>query len=264
MKPNKYTVLLIPDNESEGKSFSFRRSWLLLSVFTIISIFTIILFAGYLLIPKSIEYQKMKEDYNTLAAERLKVMELSHDLQRLQQMDELLRKNLGSDNDIYSFTGDLDSISGVSSINNRSSEYSTNQISNIPTKAPIDGYITQRMIIRPHIWKSNHYGIDISVKEGDPVVASASGVVIFSGWSTDLGNMLIIYHGNDYFTFYGHNQVNLVEKRDIVKRGDVISLAGNTGISSGPHLHFEVWEGSNPLDPLEFFPEYNEKNLSVE
>ena len=257
MKPNKYTVLLIPDNDSDGKSFSFRRSWLLLIIFAAISIFTIILFAGYFLIPKSIEYQKIKEDYNTLAAERLKVMELSHDLQRLQQMDELLRKNLGSDDD-------LDSISGVSSINNRSSEYSTNQISNIPTKAPIDGYITQRMIIRPHIWKSNHYGIDISVKEGDPVVASASGVVIFSGWSTDLGNMLIIYHGNDYFTFYGHNQVNLVEKRDIVKRGDVISLAGNTGISSGPHLHFEVWEGSNPLDPLEFFPEYNEKNLSVE
>ena len=257
MKPNKYTVLLIPDNDSDGKSFSFRRSWLLLIIFAAISIFTIILFAGYFLIPKSIEYQKIKEDYNTLAAERLKVMELSHDLQRLQQMDELLRKNLGSDDD-------LDSISGVSSINNRSSEYSTNQISNIPTKAPIDGYITQRMIIRPHIWKSNHYGIDISVKEGDPVVASASGVVIFSGWSTDLGNMLIIYHGNDYFTFYGHNQVNLVEKRDIVKRGDVISLAGNTGISSGPHLHFEVWEGSNPLDPLEFFPEYNEKNLSIE
>ena len=123
MKPSKYTVLLIPDNESEGKSFSFRRSWLLLSVFTIISIFTIILFAGYLLIPKSIEYQKMKEDYNTLAAERLKVMELSHDLQRLLQMDELLRKNLGSDNDLYSFTDDLDSISGVSSINNISSEY---------------------------------------------------------------------------------------------------------------------------------------------
>lgn len=257
MKPNKYTVLLIPDNDSDGKSFSFRRSWLLLIIFAAISIFTIILFAGYFLIPKSIEYQKIKEDYNTLAAERLKVMELSHDLQRLQQMDELLRKNLGSDDD-------LDSISGVSSINNRSSEYSTNQISNIPTKAPIDGYITQRMIFRPHIWKSNHYGIDISVKEGDPVVASASGVVIFSGWSTDLGNMLIIYHGNDYFTFYGHNQVNLVEKRDIVKRGDVISLAGNTGISSGPHLHFEVWEGSNPLDPLEFFPEYNEKNLSIE
>ena len=206
----------------------------------------------------------MKASYNKLATERVKVMELFHDLQRLQQMDELLRKNLGSEVDLHSFKDGLDSISEASQINNNDIQYSTNQISNIPTKAPIDGYITQRMIVRPHIWKSNHYGIDISVKEGDPVVASASGVVIFSGWSTDLGNMLIIYHGNDYFTFYGHNQVNLVDKRDIVNRGDVISLAGNTGISSGPHLHFEVWEGSNPLDPLEFFPEYNEKNLSVE
>ena len=264
MKPSKYTVLLIPDNESDGKSFSFNRSWLFLIIVIIISLFSIIIFAGYFFIPKSIEYQKMKEDYNKLAMERVKVMGLFHDLQRLQQMDELLRKNLGSEVDLSSFENGLDSLSEASIINNHNNQYSTNQISNIPTKAPIDGYITQRMIIRPHIWKSNHYGIDISVKEGAPVVASASGVVIFSGWSTDLGNMVIIYHGNDYFTFYGHNQVNLVDKRDIVNRGDVISLAGNTGISSGPHLHFEVWEGSNPLDPLNFFPEYNEKNLSVE
>ena len=143
-------------------------------------------------------------------------------------------------------------------------KYSTDRIGNIPTKAPIDGYVTQRMEVRPHAWKNNHYGIDISVREEDPVVASAAGIVIFSGWSTDLGNMVILFHGNDYFTFYGHNQVNLIEKRDIVKRGDVISLAGNTGISSGPHLHFEVWEGSNPLDPLEFFPEYKDKDLSAE
>tara|TARA_B110000438_G_C15813002_1_gene650601 strand:+ start:1267 stop:2061 length:795 start_codon:yes stop_codon:yes gene_type:complete len=264
MKPNKYTVLLIPDNESEGRSFSFKRSWLSMIIAIIFFLTGIILFAGYLFIPKSIEYQKMKEGYNKLAMERLKVMELSHDLQRLQQMDELLRKNLGSEIDLSSFTEGLDSLDKNLITTNNLNQYSTNQISNIPTKAPIDGYITQRMIVRPHMWKSNHYGIDISVKEGDPVVSSASGVVIFSGWSTDLGNMVIIYHGNDYFTFYGHNQVNLVDKRDIVNRGDVISLAGNTGISSGPHLHFEVWEGSNPLDPLKFFPEYNVKNLSVE
>ncbi len=261
MKPYKYTVLLIPDNETEGKSFSFNRSWLYIFAIITISFIGIIILAGYFFIPKSAEYQKMKEDYNKLAMERVKVMDLFQDLQRLKQMDELLRKNLGSEVDVSSFQNGLDSLSDTSIVNN---QYSTNQIFNIPTKAPIDGYITQRMIMRPHIWKSNHYGIDISVKEGAPVVASASGVVIFSGWSTDLGNMVIIYHGNDYFTFYGHNQVNLVDKRDIVNRGDVISLAGNTGISSGPHLHFEVWEGSNPLDPLNFFPEYNEKNLSVE
>jgi len=261
MKPSKYTVLLIPDNETEGKSFSFNRRWLYIFAIIIISFIGIIILAGYFFIPKSAEYQKMKKDYNKLAMERVKVMDLFQDLQRLKQMDALLRKNLGSEVDVSSFQNGLDSLSETSIVNN---QYSTNQIFNIPTKAPIDGYITQRMIMRPHIWKSNHYGIDISVKEGDPVVASASGLVIFSGWSTDLGNMVIIYHGNDYFTFYGHNQVNLVDKRDIVNRGDVISLAGNTGISSGPHLHFEVWEGSNPLDPLNFFPEYNKKNLSVE
>ncbi|MDG2265957.1 MAG: M23 family metallopeptidase [Candidatus Marinimicrobia bacterium] len=264
MKPSKYTVLLIPDNETEGRSFSFNRSWFYIFVIIAISFISFIFLAGYFLIPKATEYQKMKKDYNKLVMERVKVMELFQDLQRLQQMDEFLRKNLGSEVDLSSFQNGLDSLSKTSMIHNRNNNYSTNQIINIPTKAPIDGYITQRMIMRPHIWKSNHYGIDISVKEGDPVVASASGLVIFSGWSTDLGNMIIIYHGNDYFTFYGHNQVNLVDKRDIVNRGDVISLAGNTGISSGPHLHFEVWEGSNPLDPLNFFPEYNEKNLSVE
>jgi murein DD-endopeptidase MepM/ murein hydrolase activator NlpD len=178
-------------------------------------------------------------------------------------MDGLLRKNLGADLKLSDYEENLGGLV-YNDVKSDDVKYSTDRIGNIPTKAPIDGYVTQRMVVRSHAWKNNHYGIDISVREGDPVAASAAGVVIFSGWSTDLGNMVILYHGNDYFTFYGHNQVNLVEKRDIVKRSDVISLAGNTGISSGPHLHFEVWEGSNPLDPLEFFPEYKDKDLSAE
>ena len=129
MKANKYTVLLIPDNESEGRSFSFKRSWLFLIIIISISIFSIILFAGYFFIPKSIEFQKMKASYNKLATERVKVMELFHDLQRLQQMDELLRKNLGSEVDLHSFKDGLDSISEASQINNNDIQYSTNQIS---------------------------------------------------------------------------------------------------------------------------------------
>ena len=74
-----------------------------------------------------IEYQKMKEDYNKLAMERVKVMELFHDLQRLQQMDELLRKNLGSEVDLSSFENGLDSLSEASIINNHNNQYSTNQ-----------------------------------------------------------------------------------------------------------------------------------------
>ena len=263
MRPDKYTVLLIPDNESAGKSFTFKRRWFILTITITVAIISLIGVSGYFFIPRTLDYQKMESEYNELVAERSKVINLYHDLQRMQQMEGLLRKNLGVDLELSKHEEDLGGLvfndSKIDDV-----KYSLDRIGNIPTKAPIDGYVTQRMVIRPHALKNNHYGIDISVREGDPVVASAAGIVIFSGWSTDLGNMGILFHGNDYFTFYGHNQVNLIEKRDIVKRGDVISLAGNTGISSGPHLHFEVWEGSNPLDPLEFFPEYKDKDLSAE
>jgi len=263
MRPDKYTVLLIPDNESAGKSFTFKRRWFILTITITVAIISLIGVSGYFFIPRTLDYQKMESEYNELVAERSKVINLYHDLQRMQQMEGLLRKNLGADLELSKHEEDLGGLvyndSKIDDV-----KYSLDRIGNIPTKAPIDGYVTQRMVIRPHALKNNHYGIDISVREGDPVVASAAGIVIFSGWSTDLGNMVILFHGNNYFTFYGHNQVNLIEKRDIVKRGDVISLAGNTGISSGPHLHFEVWEGSNPLDPLEFFPEYKDKDLSAE
>jgi len=263
MRSDKYTVLLIPDNESAGKSFTFKRRWFILTITMTVAIISLIGVSGYFFIPRALDYQKMESEYNELVAERSKVINLYHDLQRMQQMEGLLRKNLGADLELSKHEEDLGGLvyndSKIDDV-----KYSLDRIGNIPTKAPIDGYVTQRMVIRPHALKNNHYGIDISVREGDPVVASAAGIVIFSGWSTDLGNMVILFHGNNYFTFYGHNQVNLIEKRDIVKRGDVISLAGNTGISSGPHLHFEVWEGSNPLDPLEFFPEYKDKDLSAE
>ena len=122
MKPSKYTVLLIPDNESEGKSFSFNRSWLFLIIVITILLFSIIIFAGYFFIPRSIEYQKMKEDYNKLAMERVKVMELFHDLQRLQQMDELLRKNLGSEVDLSSFENGLKILFQLASISDKSNK----------------------------------------------------------------------------------------------------------------------------------------------
>ena len=111
--------------------------------------------------------------------------------------------------------------------------------------------------------KSSHNGIDIVAQEGEPILASASGVVVFSGWTYEFGNMVILYHGDDYFTHYGHNKNNLVEQLDIVDRGDVIGLVGSTGISTGPHLHFEVWRQFVPMDPFAFFPEYNNLNLTL-
>ena len=94
-----------------------------------------------------------------------------------------------------------------------------------------------------------HGGIDIVAKEGTPINSAASGVVVFSGWTYEMGNLIIIYHGGGYMTHYGHNQNNLVSRLDMVKRGDVIGYVGNTGISSGPHLHWGVTLFGTHVDP---------------
>jgi murein DD-endopeptidase MepM/ murein hydrolase activator NlpD len=75
-----------------------------------------------------------------------------------------------------------------------------------------------------------------------------------------LGNTVILNHGSGYFTIYGHNSRNLVVNRQSVERGQKIALTGNSGYSSGPHLHFEIWKDGKVLDPEIFIPEYSGGN----
>ena len=93
--------------------------------------------------------------------------------------------------------------------------------------------------------------------------ASASGVVLFSEWTYKYGNLIIIYHRDGYFTHYAHNKQNFKNALDIVERGDVIAQVGDTGSSTGPHLHFEIWKDFVPMDPLDYFPEYTLKDLTL-
>jgi murein DD-endopeptidase MepM/ murein hydrolase activator NlpD len=72
-----------------------------------------------------------------------------------------------------------------------------------------------------------------------------------------LGNLVIIYHKNGYFTYYGHNQRLLINRNSVVKKGSTIALVGNSGISSAPHLHFEIWKDGIPLDPKDYLLAYS-------
>lgn len=94
-----------------------------------------------------------------------------------------------------------------------------------------------------------HYGIDISVPTGSNVLASKSGTVILSKYSSSYGNYIVISHGNGNTTLYAHLSKRLVEEGDNVKQGDVIAYSGSTGWSTGPHVHFEVSENGTRVDP---------------
>jgi murein DD-endopeptidase MepM/ murein hydrolase activator NlpD len=99
--------------------------------------------------------------------------------------------------------------------------------------------------------RRRHQGIDISCSSGTPIKASNAGRVIYSGNTIKgYGNMVILRHSEEYVTVYAHNQVNLVEERDRVEKGQIIGKVGKTGRATGPHLHFEIRRNNKPVDPL--------------
>ncbi len=97
-----------------------------------------------------------------------------------------------------------------------------------------------------------HTGIDIAAPRGTPILAAAEGVVTFSGRMAGYGRVIVLTHGFGFKTFYGHNQENKVHKGQRVKRGQVIATVGNSGYSTGSHLHYEVLVKDLPVDPLKY------------
>ncbi len=130
--------------------------------------------------------------------------------------------------------------------------------SNVPTYLPVEGLVT--VDFRRGDWLlPNHLGIDIAASRGSLVHAAADGVVIFSNWVEELGNLIILYHFNGFFTYYGHNQILLKKENSFVKKGETIALVGSSGRSTAPHLHFEVWKEGIPVDPKEFLLAFQNK-----
>jgi len=112
---------------------------------------------------------------------------------------------------------------------------------------PVSGPVTSGFGVR---WGRMHEGIDIGVGEGTPVQAAAAGVVIYAGWMSGYGNLVVIDHGNGLSTAYAHNSSLVVGVGRSVAGGEVVSYSGNTGNSTGPHVHFEVRVNGAAVDPL--------------
>ncbi|MDH5412699.1 MAG: M23 family metallopeptidase [Flavobacteriaceae bacterium] len=114
--------------------------------------------------------------------------------------------------------------------------------------APISGKITDTY--NP---KEKHYAIDIAVEKDSPVKAVADGTVIFTGFTAETGFVIIIEHTKGFLSVYKHNSTLHKEQGDLVKSGEAIANAGSTGaLSTGPHLHFELWNDGYPVNPLNF------------
>lgn len=114
---------------------------------------------------------------------------------------------------------------------------------------PVTGRISSTYGMR---WGSMHHGVDVAVPTGTPVTAAAAGRVSFAGWNGGYGYLVSIDHGNRIETRYAHNSRIVVRVGQHVQRGDLIAYSGNTGRSTGPHVHFEIRQNGQSVDPMNY------------
>ena len=134
-------------------------------------------------------------------------------------------------------------------------EQKRNLLASTPSIRPVHGWITSKFGYRKSPFtgrKEFHAGLDIANKSGTKLIATANGRVSYAARKMYIGNLIIIDHGFGRVTKYGHLKKMFVKRGQEVKRGDVIGLIGNTGRSTGPHVHYEVRINGTPVNPLKY------------
>lgn len=255
-KTKFYTFLVIPDNERETRSLKLKAGVVKISILLIVVIIVLIGMgaASYWKVAEvAIDYNNILEENKTLKEGLSRLEEVQNDLTRLKMVDQKLRSALSGYVNIDDTGMGADTDEALKKVDQLLDVTNDRSIYNfVPDIYPVDGYVT-RGFEDEALLADAHFGIDIAGPKGSPIKSTADGVVIFSGWTYKQGFVIIIKHKLDYYSFYKHNLQNLCQEWESVKKGQIIALLGDTGeISSGPHLHFEIWQGTTPINPAKY------------
>lgn len=269
---HKYRLVVLNEDTFEER---FAIKLTRLNVFVIISFSTILLVIGTVLLIASTSLKEYIPGYSSTALKK-KATLLNYKTDSLQNAIELNEKYFASIKKVL--TGDVstkdfnrDSIIDASIINlneldlkptkedsllrelvDKEDKYNvfetTIESSNFVLFPPVNGAISEGYDL-----KEKHYAVDIVVAKDTPVKATADGTIIFAEWTTETGYVVIIEHSYGLISVYKHNGSITKQQGDLIKAGEVIAMAGNTGeFTSGPHLHFELWSKGYPVNPTNF------------
>jgi murein DD-endopeptidase MepM/ murein hydrolase activator NlpD len=206
---------------------------------------------------------KLKVVSNLSDPTRLSHVDLESDYEIMEDIDSFnLASNMEIENQFLNAQVKLKDIEHKISFQEEQlakfSEYLTDQsalLASTPSLMPVKGWVTSNFGVRrdPFTQKIKpHEGIDIASRIGTPIIAPADGIVTYTGTKPGYGLLLVIDHGYGISTRYGHNSRFFVSQGMRVKRGMPISAVGNTGRSTGPHLHYEVRINGVPVNPNKF------------
>jgi murein DD-endopeptidase MepM/ murein hydrolase activator NlpD len=213
------------------------------------------------------EYARMSKDFNELESTMASLKQSESQFRKLFSLGsrkEVL-KNLESTTeegsiDVEALKKDINS--SMATVDEIKSYLAKEQdvFRSSPSGWPAAGKISSGFGMREHPrygGRKFHTGIDITMPNGTPLHATADGVVSFSDRSGGSGNIVVIEHGHGLSTVYAHNTRNRVMAGQTVKRGDIIAYSGSTGITTGPHLHYEVWRNGQSIDPAPYLESKN-------
>jgi len=284
-QPKRYfSLMFVPDQEGDPRSvlLSYRQGRLLLVALVVLGLHTLLGLAGYFYIG-SLRSQRasLKENVRTLEIRNKKIESIYAEFEKIRAIDKKIRTAFGSTlglepqipedwtertshtqipSPMVTEGVSLSSVSdgspkghprdGLYFLAEQQSVYTGPEY--LPTLLPVGGYLTTHFQKGGWYIGRSHYGIDIAAAKGSVIRAAGAGVVLLSDWTPDLGNMVILSHGNGLYSYYGHAMRLLVEQGTLVRKGQPLALLGSSGISSAPHLHFEIWKNGEPLDPEDF------------
>lgn len=257
----RLTVIVVPHGDLETRSFIISYTKLKVLIVAGVSLLLVLAISLAFLFPimaQAARVPGLERDLVELESQRARVVQLAQTLQEVEAQYERVRQLLGADAVLEgdsvpllpplrgdSARGDQGDSAGPSGTA-RTDEQIQALVDLWPLATP--GYITRAL----SVGGADHPGLDIAVAQNTYVRAAGPGTVRVAGVDDVYGHYVVIHHGEQVETVYGHANRILVTAGDRVQRGDIIALTGSSGRSTAPHLHFEVRVDGRAVDPLKF------------
>jgi len=255
------TIMIVPDGAAEHQ-YQWRTPLFVLKLIgaalglIIIGIILFFVFYGTM-VARTALAERLKAENEELKRYQYKVKVLEENLMQTRDMVRRLTKLAGIDYQFPELPSDSNLMRGDTTQSPAILERGLTDDPSMPSGLPVNGFISKEFELQD---KSHyHPGVDIPCKIGTPVLATGSGRVLFAGIDSTYGKMVVIEHNDSVCTLYGHNDSLLVRMGEQVAVGSRIALSGNTGISTAPHVHYELRVDNKPINPLE--NTYDKKTL---
>ncbi|MFH1686290.1 MAG: M23 family metallopeptidase [bacterium] len=256
-KPKYLTIMVVPDGGDASRGFRMRtwvwRSMMVGGLLAIIA--AVIAGATYTRVAsRAWRAGELEKENDRLRLYHYKVVLLEENLNRSREIVARLAALAGIDYEFPSLPDDSTLFAAVGESPSASLPRPPGAAHDWPVGLPIQGFITQDFEMSDSV--HYHPGVDIACAVGTPVLATAAGTVEEAIYDSTYGYVVVVRHNDSVTTAYGHNDSLLVDSGRVVAAGSRLALSGNTGISSAPHLHYELRVNNQPIDPLE--TAYNE------